>query len=130
MTGIAPESTLPSATEQRAVLLSWIAVTIGIIGLVKYLDLAIRLGVSNSPYFYLAAFVVPFFVGALVLRTRRRTGAWVIAIPAVLLILVVVGSLIGGWDSSWNWADALVLFVAGPLSLLAVGLAVRVIRGR
>jgi peptidoglycan/LPS O-acetylase OafA/YrhL len=130
MSGLAVQPETRSSIEQRKVLLGRLALIIGTIGLVKYLDLAIRLGVADSPYFYLVAFVVPFFVGVAVLRSRTRAGAIIIAVPSVLLVLLVVASLLHGWDSSWNWGDALVLFVAGPLAVLAVGLAVRVARGR
>jgi hypothetical protein len=129
MSGVATDPAARSATAQRTELLVRIALLIGMIGLVKYVDLALRLGLANAPHFFLVAFVVPFFIGAVLLRSRPRVGAVMIAVPSALLVLFAVGSLLQGWDSSWNWGDALVLFVATPLALLAVGLATRVVRG-
>ena len=98
------------------------------VGLLKFASLLIEHGAAHAPWGLLFVFVLPFAVGAVMLRFRRRTGAALIGIFAAAVAVVCTVAVVQGIDPGWaNW---LLVLVAGPLSLIAVGLTVRLLRGR
>jgi hypothetical protein len=112
-----------------ASLLGVLAVSMAALGLVKFSGLVVKEGPANAPWLFLLVLVVPFLVGRWVLRTRPRAGAVVIGVMASLLGALSIAVLVTRTLQPY-WGDYLVVFVGGPLALVAVVLAVRVIRGR
>jgi peptidoglycan/LPS O-acetylase OafA/YrhL len=95
------------------------------LGLLKYLTILFETGVADSPWVFLVVFVVPFIVGTALLRSRPRAGAGVIALFGLGLAAVcAVGAVATvqniGQGIPPYWPDLLVIFVGGPLALLAV----------
>jgi hypothetical protein len=82
----------------------------------------------HSPWLFLVIAAVPFLAGERLLASHPRAGAMVIALFAGLLATLGAVAIATGIEP--NWADFLIVFVSGPLSLAAVGVAVRVIRRR
>jgi hypothetical protein len=107
-------------------LLGVLALIIAGLGVLKFSGLMAELGPANSPWGFLLVLVAPFLVGSWLLPAHRRAGAIVIAIFAGLLATVCAVALANGIEP--YWADYLIVFVGGPIALVAVGLAVRVVR--
>jgi hypothetical protein len=105
-------------------LLGIFSLTIGGIGLAKFLGLMFVYGPAQSPWFFLLLFVVPFLIGWRLLRSRPRGGAVVIGVFAAALVALCVVAVVTGIEP--YWADYVLVFVGGPFALAAVGLAVRV----
>jgi hypothetical protein len=109
-------------------LLGVLAVLISALGMAKFLGLMAVYGPARSPWGFLLVLVAPFVVGRLLLTSHARIAATVIGVfAAPLAALCVVGAVQGVQP---YWGDYLVVFVGGPLAVAAVGVAVRVLRGR
>jgi peptidoglycan/LPS O-acetylase OafA/YrhL len=116
----------PRRTER---VLALLAACIGSLGLIKYLAIAIDMGVAKTPWGFLLIFVLPFAVGAALLRSGpRRSGAVVVGLFAAALAVVCCVIVAQGIQP--EGADYLVLYGGGPLAVLAVILSVRVLLER
>jgi hypothetical protein len=107
-------------------LLGVLSLTIAGLGILKFGGLMAEYGPASSPWGFLLVLVVPFLVGRWLLPSHPRAGAIVIAVFAGLLVTACAVAVANGIEP--YWADYLVVFVGGPIALVAVGLAVRVIR--
>lgn len=114
----------------RARLLMIVALVIGVIQLVWYVVPVIQEGFGDGAVGFLIAFCLPFLVGAALLPRFRRTGAVLIGLFSLLLAIVSVNVIIGGPGDDWKWTDYLSVYIAGPLSIVAVVLSVMVLAGR
>jgi hypothetical protein len=105
-----------------------LALTIAGLGMLKFGGIMVDIGPMQSPWGFLLVLVAPFLVGRWLLASHPRAGAIVIASFAGLLATACAVALANGIEP--YWADYLVVFVGGPIALIAVGVAVRVIRTR
>jgi hypothetical protein len=105
------------------------AVTIAALGLAKFFGIMLEAGPANSPWVFLLVLVVPFLVGPLLLPSRPRAGAVVIGVTAAFLVALSATVLVTRTLEPYL-GDYLLVFLGGPLALVGVVMAVRVLRGR
>jgi peptidoglycan/LPS O-acetylase OafA/YrhL len=109
-------------------LLHGLALIIASLAALKFFAIMAIVGPMQSPWLFLAITVVPFLIGGRLLASHPRAGAIVIAVFAGLFATLCGIAIATGIEPSW--ADYLMVFVCGPLSLAAIGVAVRVVQKR
>lgn len=126
-------STLTSPVRTRAEatqLLGHLALLIAAMGVVKFVGLAHKHGIEDSPYGFLLVLVAPFLVGRLLLGSRPRAAAGLIGLFAAGFATLVTVRLAASGLPLQFWGDYLVVFVGGPAAVLAVLTALRVLGRR
>src|SRR3954452_20465729 len=101
-------------TTQRT--LGAIAWAVTALGLFKFLGILADAGAAHAPWGFLFVLVLPFAVGALVLRVHQRAGAAVIGLFATALaVLCAIAAVQGIQPYVGDW---LLVLVGGPLYLV------------
>ena len=109
-------------------LLGRLAVAIAGLGLLKFLGLLIEAGPTQAPWGFLLVVVAPFLIGRILLSAYPRIGAVVVGVMATAAATLSGAVLIQGSLEPY-WGDYLLVFIGGPLSLVAIVAAIRVLRG-
>src|SRR5215212_6875002 len=82
---------------------------IAALGLIKFLGILIDAGAASAPWMFLLVLVLPFVVGALLLRDHPRAGAAVIGTFAALMATLYGIAVVQGIEPYWaDWMMVLV----------------------
>ena len=99
------------------------------LGVLKYFVLAIEEGgIANAPHFFLLLPVL-LIVAGLWAGRGARAGLVLLVLMFLILAVLTVSAIVRLGFSQQNWADAVVVFVGLPLSLLGLYACVQVFRG-
>jgi len=129
MSAISPGSAyVPRAAQDRTLhRFRQMSFALGAISLTKYLGIAFK-DLANAPHFFLIFLVLPFLVAAWLGSRARKMSAIVFLLFGGLFAWLMVQQLVGGIEDFWG--DYLLVFVGLPVSLVGIGLAVKVLANR
>ncbi|MBK5307054.1 MAG: hypothetical protein JJD92_10235 [Frankiaceae bacterium] len=129
MSAISPESADVRGAAQNQTLHRFrqVSLALGAVSLTKYLGLAFK-DFANAPHFFLIFLVLPFLLAAWLVSRARKTSAIVFLLFGGLFAWLMVQQLVGGIEDFWG--DYLLVFFGLPVSLVGIGLAVKVLANR
>jgi hypothetical protein len=92
----------------------------------KWLAIGLEGSFKDAPHYFLYFFCFTFLIALGIRRRFPRISAIMGFLFSLWYAVFVFGSAFGGM-SGWKWYEYMVTFIGGPLSLLIIGLSVRIL---
>jgi hypothetical protein len=92
----------------------------------KWLAIGLEGSFKDAPHYFLYFFCFTFLIALAIRKRLPRISAIMGFLFSLWYAVFVFGSAFGGM-SGWKWYEYMVTFIGGPLSLLIIGLSVRIL---
>lgn len=124
------EETMKQPTISTLSILRGGSLALALLGLVKFVALFAAAGFdpAMAPWFFLAVFVVPFVIGAMLVARAPRGAAVLLGVFSLGFLAFLIGAVAQNGLTLEHWSDYLVLYVGAPISAAVIVAAVQTAR--